>query len=588
MRRQSYPVAKLTGGADVSVDATFLVDINSPNVRGVRFDQGKIRKDVGFSQYGTTHASGLPLDGTVTLIDLFTLYTGTEYQIFGTADWIYKYVEATGYYDKINKTCTTGALAMTFVAATKKITRGSGSFVTDGFTEGTIITTTATLNPGPFTVVTVAALEIVVTETLVNEGPVSKIATGIVPLTGDDDQPLMGCQSFDSVGVDLYLITNGKDYIQKWTGSGVCTELLGWYAADYKAKQVIPFMSCLIGLNMTESGASCPKRVRWSVVGDIEDVSGTGASFVELVDTSDPIVCGVVLKGKLFIFKENSIWELVYTGGTDLFKPQLVIDGYGTSSPRALVNLGESVVFYGTDNVYQFDGINIIALGFNVYHHLYNTERKLVSTAKAVRACAAYVGELAEYWLALCTDGELPDLLFKYNFEYKSWILRALKITAFGTGSTTVGGAIWQDQVDNWDDHTGVWLTETQKEGSPTTLHSDHASVIWEDDRITTSTDYACFETKDWMFAHGERVLEFRIMGTGGPFTVMYSVDQGVTWSSAKTFAVSSSLTEWVWWLNLTCQRIRLKLESSATAWEIEWIEPWYIPRQRSKTLTTS
>jgi hypothetical protein len=71
----------------------------------------------------------------------------------------------------------TGAISLTFVAATSKMTRGSGSFITDGFVVGNRVTTDATLNPGPFTILTVSALEIVFNEAVVNEGPVTKTAT---------------------------------------------------------------------------------------------------------------------------------------------------------------------------------------------------------------------------------------------------------------------------------------------------------------------------------------------------------------------------------------------------------------------------
>ena len=78
---------------------------------------------------------------------------------------------------KKNVKTNTGAISLTFVAATKKMTRASGSFITDGFVATNKFTTNAALNPGPFTIVSVAALEIVVNETVVDEGPVTKTAT---------------------------------------------------------------------------------------------------------------------------------------------------------------------------------------------------------------------------------------------------------------------------------------------------------------------------------------------------------------------------------------------------------------------------
>jgi hypothetical protein len=78
---------------------------------------------------------------------------------------------------KINIKTNSGAISLTFTAATKKITRGSGSFVTDGFVVGNKITTDAALNPGPFTIAAVSALEITVNEVVADEGPVTKTVT---------------------------------------------------------------------------------------------------------------------------------------------------------------------------------------------------------------------------------------------------------------------------------------------------------------------------------------------------------------------------------------------------------------------------
>lgn len=70
---------------------------------------------------------------------------------------------------------TTGALNTTFTNATSVISRAAGSFLANGFLVGNIIYTTSTNNPGPFTIAGVVALEITVSETLTDEGPVSVV-----------------------------------------------------------------------------------------------------------------------------------------------------------------------------------------------------------------------------------------------------------------------------------------------------------------------------------------------------------------------------------------------------------------------------
>ena len=84
---------------------------------------------------------------------------------------------------KTNIKATSGSISITFTASDKRITRSSGSFVTDGFVVGNKITTTATLNPGPFTIAAISALYIEVSETVVDEGPVTKVVSADDELT---------------------------------------------------------------------------------------------------------------------------------------------------------------------------------------------------------------------------------------------------------------------------------------------------------------------------------------------------------------------------------------------------------------------
>lgn len=83
---------------------------------------------------------------------------------------------------KINFKTNSGAISITFAVA-KTITRGSGSFITNGFVIGNKITTDAVLNPGPFTITNVTQYVITVSETVADEGPVTKV------VTSDDEIP---------------------------------------------------------------------------------------------------------------------------------------------------------------------------------------------------------------------------------------------------------------------------------------------------------------------------------------------------------------------------------------------------------------
>jgi len=91
-----------------------------------------------------------------------------------------------------NISTNTGAINLTFIAATSKITRSSGSFITDGFVVGNLCTTDSSNNHGPFTITYVSALEIVVAEALVDEGPTSYTLTSDDSLFAGESLPHFG------------------------------------------------------------------------------------------------------------------------------------------------------------------------------------------------------------------------------------------------------------------------------------------------------------------------------------------------------------------------------------------------------------
>jgi hypothetical protein len=298
-----------------------------------------------------------------------------------------------------------------------------------------------------------------------------------------------------------------------------------------------------------------------------------------------------MLGDKCFIVKERSIWELVYVGGTDVFIAELRVDGAGSFSPQAIINLGEELALYGSDNVYLYDGIDLTPIGKQIYALLYETVNRIVNGAMANRVASAYIEELKQFVMVLPpAEGTIPNIYFTYDFDYEAWSRRTKEVTAIGFYSVP-SGIIWSDLSGDWTTQDWIWLEKVLAAGAPTTLIGDTTGYIFEDDRITTSTDYMCYETKDFLFEHTTRWIEFRVLAKGGPFKVYYSIDSGATWSTPRDYAVVSDYTEFVLPLNVTSQKIRFKLEcvvGAATEMDIKWIEPWYIPRKRTKSLASA
>lgn len=405
--------------------------------------------------------------------------------------------------------------------------------------------------------------------------------------TGNESDRFNYVITYDANGNDLFVFTNGVEDIQKWDGSANdCANLDGW-ANTAKAKFLVSFQSRLCAARTTEGGQACPTRVRWSVAGDPEDIANTGSGFVELVETPGWITSSVILKGKWFIIKEDSIWEMVYVGGTTVFVPVLRIPVIG--SFVEVVNLGEQLMIVASDNVYLFDGLSLAPIGNNIRPWLYEVDNMLVNASALNRMVGTYFKDTQITQLNFPTSGANPDLELSFDHKYNAWLKRPREYTAVGpytediapTWSSGAANATWANLANDVP-----WLSRSVVSGAPLTWYGTKDGYIYVDDRLTKSSDSMLFETKDFIFEHASRIVECRVQAKGGPFTIAYSLNKGVTWSAPVTMAVSTSWTEYSMPLNLTTQLIRFKIESSAEDIDIKWIEPWYIPRTRSLPLT--
>ncbi|MFA7164032.1 MAG: hypothetical protein WC097_07750, partial [Eubacteriales bacterium] len=158
---------------------------------------------------------------------------------------------------------------------------------------------------------------------------------------------------------------------------------------------------------------------------------------------------------------------------------------------------------------------------------------------------------------------------------------KEIEVTALGYYSISVK-PLWRELTGSWADQTWIWMDRFLPAGAPTTLIGVPDGTIYEDDRITRDQSYAVFETKDWAFAHGQRWREIHFEARKGAFSLSYSLDQGVTWSTPVGYALSEEFVTYVLYLNHTSKSLRLRCECRDYDLEIKWIEPWYIPRTRT------
>ena len=323
--------------------------------------------------------------------------------------------------------------------------------------------------------------------------------------TGDEDNFFRGV-----IMNDNYHLTNGVDKIQVWSGSGKFADLSS--TTNLRFKSFVVFNAYMIGLHVTDTGTTYPQRIMWCDTGDPTDWTTGNSGLITLDDYSDWVVDGMEMLGRMLIYKERSIYELIYVGYPDIFIAANLVTSIGLSAPNTLVDLAPDHAFLGPDNVYLFDGRDPTGIADKkILDYLFGTAGVL-NTSMLTRAWMTYIEERQELWLGAPTMTDLPDKCLKYNMQTKSWTKRPLAITCIGFYSAQTG-MTWNDLVGDWTDQDWRWSDRQISGGAPTTLLGDKDGYVYIDDGVTFTDNgvafEALFETKDFDIPQSARLVSF-------------------------------------------------------------------------------
>lgn len=639
MKKQPYPIANLTGGLNVNIDPTLLTDIESPDIREVYFDKGLLKKDFGKQLFGG------PILGTPMLLDTFYKLDGTTYLFCFTTQAAYIYNETSKEWEDVtigvtvedcedvwvDKTNVTSSVSTTdFKRGTKSLLLTVATAFTTGIAATEVIDsadlhTFTHIHLWVKSSITLAAdqLALLLDDTAACASPIETInfpaltagvwtrvslplahaaddiaiiSVGInvnvdqvaFTLALDDIRAVKGFTGtednlfFSAILNDTYIITNGKDIIYKFI-SGTTLVALGG-SPPTRAKTICVFQNRIVLGGTEESGTMKPQRIRWTSVGTIETWTGGTSGYVDLDTTIDWVMHIKLLKNKCIIYKDYSLWELTYVGGTKVFNPEIKVKNIGTSASNTIVDLGETHIFFAGSDIFSFDGIACTSISGNINPLLFQTEDKILNLSLIARANSLYLEELHTY--LICFPPEA--VLFKYNSKTRGWVrFNSRPIYAMGYYYAGEGRIIWANATGTWASATGSWKRRALSKNAPTTLLGWRGQ-IYEDNRATASTDELVWVTKDFIFGHAYRIPEVRTYYKGGAFALYYSVDGGLSYTSLGTHVNVSDWVEGVKPIDVTAQRIRFKITTSEPSFELKWLEPWYLLRKRSIDLRLS
>lgn len=253
-----------------------------------------------------------------------------------------------------------------------------------------------------------------------------------------------------------------------FNGQGSATELPGLRTGTtYGVMR--PFKYHLIGMDVSEPGGEFVDEVHWSNAADPGQVPDTWVPAADneagdniLADESGRIIDGLALRDSFYIYKQDSVYEMTFSGGAEVFRFRKVFGTVGVLTKNCIVRVKGSHVVLGNGDIYRHDGQNMesIAEG-SVKRAFFST----IDNANFNNSFVVYLEPAEEVWFCVPTTGNsVPDLALVWNTVTGTFGYRGIgnaDFIASGVIPETTTGVDWDSELNTWDGVTRPWLTET-------------------------------------------------------------------------------------------------------------------------------
>jgi hypothetical protein len=212
---------------------------------------------------------------------------------------------------------------------------------------------------------------------------------------------------------DRVYFSNGADYIQVYTGSGMCTHLDTTDAIN--ARYIINYANRLIQADYGSTRA--PTSVKWSKEGDPSDWTDSTAGSKTFMESHDFITGLGHVGGSLVIYFRDGIAFGQRTGvSTAPIKFSRFKPGVGAIAPYGIVAARGTNVFIGRDDVYVIDGESPYPVGEKIRDKLFS-----VATQAELEKAFGYNHVLLNEVRWFVTDIDNIRRCFIWNYKEDEW-----------------------------------------------------------------------------------------------------------------------------------------------------------------------
>jgi len=370
----------------------------------------------------------------------------------------------------------------------------------------------------------------------------------------------------------VLVMTNGFDEPQYWELiSGVPATIqkmqnLNNFTASTECKSMRAFRSFLVALNITSSGVSYPRVVKWSTEAGIQatptswDITSAtvDAGEYELADSKGEILDGLPLRDTFMIYKEDSIYSMSYVGTPFIFQFNQLSPSVGALSKNCVAEYDGGHFFLGNGDVYINDGQRIQSI---LPHKIRDYIFSEIDGANFKKSFVVADYGNTEMWACFPTPTSATNQCNKavvWNWTNKAFTIRDIPDLAdigYGTIPDPNAFTTWAAAIPTWSSALGTWTaTWSQSENvlvmaSPTdTKLYRNASGNREDDSDMTSfiertgMAFTAQQQNDQSTVKRIKAIwpKMEVTGSGNTVNVYVgtqnSTEAAVSWSDAVAF----------------------------------------------------
>ena len=251
--------------------------------------------------------------------------------------------------------------------------------------------------------------------------------------------------------------------------------------ANTRYRVMRPFKYHLIGLGVSDAAGDFLDAVHWSDAADPGSVPDSWVPTPEneagdniLADENGAIIDGLALRDSFFIYKQDSVYEMTYTGGAAVMRFRKVFGTTGVLTRNCVVRVKGTHIVLGNGDIYRHDGQNMESI---IDGKLRDTFFATIDDSAFQNSFAVYLEPKEEVWFCVPTTGNTrPNLALVYNITTNEFGYRLIPDTDFAAAGTV--GEVqsledWESDAQAWDDDVTLWIDQTFNETEDSIIMAD-------------------------------------------------------------------------------------------------------------------